>query len=83
MSQASAARWRTIRSGGGSSPVSASGPARGAPGQRGHCRIGLAEHLHPAGGWVTALSGDSEATDKQPDQRKRDGQQQPRPQPRR
>jgi hypothetical protein len=30
-----------------------------------------------------AFSGDSEAMDQQPGQRQRDGQQQPRPQPRR
>ncbi len=31
------------------------------------------------GGWVMAFSGDSEAMDKQPGQRQRDGQQEPRP----
>ena len=65
----------------GSSTVSAAGPARGAPGHHGHCRVGPAEQFRPAGGRVMAFSGDGEAMDKQPGQRQRDGQQQPDPQP--
>jgi hypothetical protein len=63
------------------SPISASGPARGAPGHRGHCRVGLSEQFRLTGGWVMAFSGDSEAMDKQAGQRQCDGQQQPGPQP--
>jgi hypothetical protein len=71
----------TIRPSGGPSPISASGPARGAPGHRGHCRVGPAEQFRPTGGRVMAFSGDSEAMDQQPGQRQCDGQQQPGPQP--
>jgi hypothetical protein len=45
----------TIRPAGGPSPVSASGPAGGAPGRRGHRRVGPAEQFRPTGGWVMAL----------------------------
>ena len=61
--------------------MSASGLARGAPGYRGHCRVGPVEQFRLTGGWVMAFSGDSEAMDKQPGQRQCDGQQQPGPQP--
>ena len=81
MTRASAALRGTIRSSGGPSPVSAPGPARGAPGHRGHCRVGPVEQFRRPGGWVMAFSGDSEAMHKQPGQRQCDGQQQPSPQP--
>ena len=81
MARASAALRGTIRPAGGSSPVSASGPARGASGHRRHCRVGPAEQFRRTGGRVMAFSGDSEAMDKQPGQRQCDGQQQPGPQP--
>ncbi len=60
---------------------SASGTAPGAPGHRGHCRVGLTEQFRRTGGWGMAFNGDSEAMDKQPRQRQCDGQQQPGPQP--
>ena len=81
MARASAALRGTIRPTGGSLPVSASGPARGAPGHRRHCRVGPAEQFRRTSRWVTAFSGDSQAMDKQPGQRQCDGQQQPGPQP--
>jgi hypothetical protein len=71
----------TIRPAGDCSPVLASGPARGTPGHRGHCRVSPVQQFRRAGGFVTAFSGDGEAMDKQPGQRQCDGQQQPGPQP--
>jgi Transposase DDE domain group 1 len=69
------------RPGGDSSPALASGPARGTPGHRGHCRVSPVEQFRRASGWVMAFSDDGEAMDKQPGQRQCDGQQQPGPQP--
>jgi len=67
MARASAASRETNRPSGGSSPVSASGPARRAPAHLGHCRAGPAEQFRPTGGCVMEFSGDSAAMDKQPE----------------
>jgi len=51
---------------GGGSHLSASGPAGGAPGYRGHCRVGVVQRPGRPGGGITAVGGKSQAVDNEP-----------------
>jgi hypothetical protein len=65
----------------GGSSLAQRSALRGALGYHGYYRVGPAKHFRRTGGWVIAFSGDSEAMDKQPHQRQRNGQRQPGTQP--